>query len=73
METMVLVDHHRLLCNVDAFLRTDRKTRSTANTARANYKAGNRMFCVADHDAVAQNIRRVADVKIFTIGVHTRS
>ena len=64
---MVLVNRHRLLCNVDALLRTDRIAQLAADAAFAHIVARCFLCRFADGEAVPGNVRWVADVKILAV------
>ena len=67
METMVLVNYHRLLCDVDALLRADRIAQLAADAAFAYIVTRRFQCCFADGEAVPDDVRRVADVKILAV------
>ena len=67
VQTVVLLDDHRLLRNVNAFLRTDGVAQLAANTAFAHIVAWYILHSLANGEAVPDNMSRIADVKILAV------
>ena len=63
----MLVNDHRLLCNVDALLWTDRVAQLAADAAFAHIVTRCFLCRFADGKAVPHDVRRVADVKILAV------
>ena len=63
----MLVNRHRLLCNVDALLRADRVAQLAADAAFAHIVARCFLCRFADGEAVPDDVCRVTDVKILAI------